>query len=275
MPSVATIRVTDAGAPGINIDGAALEAPMKEALGRAAVFAAYASNSANGPRLKSVTLNSANELDVGMPDPIPPSERKYYQIEFQRWAVGQGLIELDQSYQRFLGSALDTKKDLDAFIANRTLDPGKKPYLQNTRTLHELFYTEIGKTADDHEKESSYLWSLSNARNCLAHDGGVVSERRLVEAETMPVRWPGHDTFLISKDGERSLISRTEPHLVRAEDIGSTLCAERTVREKVYRLNDVVSFTPTELAEITFFTKHWRCRWVVKCITFTKQPQQH
>src|SRR5690606_9383002 len=106
---------TPDGKPSLHIDLGAFEAPMKEALRRATIFLGYAFHSSKIVPLKSISLNAPIMLEVGVPDPIPTVDRKDYQTEFTQWAIGQGLIEIDQSYHRYVVSALETLADVDSF----------------------------------------------------------------------------------------------------------------------------------------------------------------
>jgi hypothetical protein len=108
------------GKTGLHIDLAIFEAPMKEALRRATVFLGYAFHTSETAPLKSVRLNGPIILDVGVPDSFPPADRKRYQTEFTQWAIGQGLIEIDQSYHRYVVSALDTLADLDFLLRGQS-----------------------------------------------------------------------------------------------------------------------------------------------------------
>lgn len=227
---------------------------MREALRRAAVFLGYAFHSSEIVPLKSIRLNAPIVLEVGVPDPIPPADRKGYQTEFTQWAIGQGLIEIDQSYHRFVVSALDVLADIDDFLTSKSLPGPRKPNLANTWKVHEQFYETLGQQSPEHAEKSGYLRSLGNARNCLAHDSGIVDKRRMVDGNsTMLVRWPGHDMIKIDRSDGRMVIERDRAHRVRAEDVGSRLSVEEVVREHCYAEGDRIALSQTDLSEIIFF----------------------
>jgi hypothetical protein len=226
---------------------------MQEALRRATAFLGYAVNSTEGSPLSSVRLKAPIELSVGVPDPLPMEQRLIFQRQFRNWAVGQALIELDQSYQRFVVSSIQTRTDLEHFRVHRTLCSTQKPNLANTWMVHEQFYSPAGHTDQGHLDESGYLRSLGNARNCLAHDSGLVTERRLTEGDTMPVRWPGRDMYQTLHSGERQLLPRDRPFKAHRQDVGTTLSVEGVVRERIYRAGDTLLFSSTDLSELIFF----------------------
>ena len=254
MPSIVTQTTRPDGNVSLHIDLASFEAPMKEALRRAAIFLGYAFHSGKVAPLKSVTLNSSVVLDVGVPDTIPPNNRRIYQTEFRQWATGQGLIEIDQSYHRYVVSALDTLADVEDFLQGQALQDQRKPNLANTWKVHEKFYATIQQRSPEHDNESLYLRSLGNARNCLAHDGGAVTRRRMVDGnQTMVVRWPGHDMEIVDQNGVRAILPRDRSFRVRKRDIGSQLNHVKVIREYNYAEGDQIILSETDLSEIIFF----------------------
>ncbi|WP_135429554.1 hypothetical protein [Pseudotabrizicola sediminis] len=227
---------------------------MKEALRRVTVFLGYAFHTSEVAPLKSVRLNGPIILDVGVPDSVPPADRKRYQTEFTQWAIGQGLMEIDQSYHRYVVSALDTLTDLESFLRDKTLRDHRKPNRANTWNVHEQFYAKVGQQSAKHEDESGYLRSLGNARNCLAHDSGTVTRRGMVDGRsTMAVRWPGRDMVKIDQNGRRSVLPLDRSLKTRQEDIGSQLSVEEVVRKRDYAEGDRIKFSQTDLSEIIFF----------------------
>lgn len=256
MQPILSLSAGPDGRTGLHVDLGNFEAPMKAALHRAAIFLGYAYHSSEIAPLASIGLKAAIELDVGVPDPIAEIERKAYQAEFTRWSIGQGLIEIDQSYHRFVTSALDTISEIDAFLTSGVLPNGRKPNLSNTWKVHEQFYAAVGQKATQHDEESECLRSLGNARNCLAHDSGLVTERRLTDGPTMPVKWNGRELILITANGERRVLPRDRGHFVRPDEVGLELRIEEVLRERLYIAGDRVTFSQTDLSEIIFFYQH-------------------
>ena len=240
----------------LHIDLMAFEAPMKSALHRAAVFLGYAYHTSQVPPLETIGLNAAIELNVGVPDPIELPEREKYQAEFTAWSIGQALVELDQSYQRYASSALDTISRAQHYLQNQVLPENSKPNLANTWKIHTQFYTDVDQRGPKYEEEAGCLRSLGNARNCLVHDSGVVTRRRLTDGDTMPVRWIGRDMFKTSIRGERITLPRDRPYRARLEDVGQQLSVEEVWREERFKLGQRVVFSQTDLSEIIFFYQH-------------------
>ena len=235
-----------------HVDLLQLENVMRRALERAAIFLGYAVHSTSGMPLGSISLPHPIQHNFGVPDPIPDEMREGYQSEFRRWAIGQALTELDQTLQRYLAAALATLSDVTSFTERR--ERGRTPgnLGANSATLFQRFHGgEL--LPDDVAFEAECLKSLVNARNCLAHDSGVVSAKRLHGAEFMEVRWPGSDMWCTSTSGLRRLIPREELYIVRDEDVGSTLSIEDVIRISRYKEGEIVVFSPSALAELIRF----------------------
>lgn len=166
MNRITRIDHQDDGTTVLHVDLPAFEWMMKRALHNASLYLAYAVQSTKNPPLQSMRLEGPLEFCIDdLPDPIPDDEKAKYQQQFLDWAIGQALIELDQSYQRYLVTALNTIADCEHYLATRTL-PAPKTMLENTWTLHERFFDGVDRT----EAElafSGYLRSLGNGRNCL------------------------------------------------------------------------------------------------------------
>jgi hypothetical protein len=249
MSSVVRLRLTDAGDLGVHVDLMALEAPMKAALENVAIYLGYAVGSTKGEPLSSIVLDHAiKQVIDGVPDPVPEKDREEYQARFRRWAIGQALTEIDQSYQRFVVAALETKADLINFRDRRQLAK-HKANLANSWTVHEQLFAGAPAPKPDRLRDSEYLRTLQNARNCLAHDSGIVTKRRLIEDGTMRVRWPGLDMYQL-KNGRRKLLPRDQrvPDWAR----GAKLIFKRVVRERIYKLGDMMRFSASDLSEILF-----------------------
>jgi len=252
MSTFATLISQPGGKQSFHVDLTGLETVIQIVLRRASIFLGYAVRVSEAPPLATVSLGAAVELSVGVPDPIPPAERAAYQQEFRNWSIGQGLIELDQGYQRFLAGALDTRADIRSLISVGKLSGRHKPHLANTWETHKEFYAEAQPNSDQHE-DSRFLRSLGNARNCLAHDAGLVLPRRLFEQGSMPIRWRGQDMYQTQLDGACILLPRDRSFQVETKDIGSTLEVRHVIREMILRHGDRIEFSQTDLSEIIYF----------------------
>ena len=229
---------------------------MKKALHRAAIFLGYSANIAAQAPLASIKLQSVINLEVGVPDPLEAEQLLYYQSEYIRWSIGQGLSELDQCYQRFVVSAINTVVNLDYFVKTKEFPESRKPNLENSWNVHEQFFKLSGQRSEFHLTESGFLRSLGNARNCLAHSSGVVSERLLNESGRLIVRWPGRDMFMTRPSADPMLLPRDRGHVVAAEDVGAEFSVVPVTREQSYQVNDIIQFSATDLSEIIYFYQH-------------------
>lgn len=160
----------------------------------------YAYGVSQQPPLETVSLNGMVEFDVGIPEVLSPLQQEEYKSEFTAWSIAHALSELDQSYQRFTASCLTVAKSFAAYISTGILPKDAKLILSSSCSTHEKFFAHLGKDSVENKSMSDHLRTLVNARNCLAHDSGVVTQMRLTNGDTMPITWVGTDVFQIGKD---------------------------------------------------------------------------
>lgn len=234
------------------LDLAALRSPMIKSLHRVEVFIGYAHHTTRGEPLSSVRLEAPMALSVGVPSPIPEVQRKPYQDDFRGWLVGQALIEIDQSYQRFAACCLEILRYVDAVIKTGRHYRGKPP-LENTWSLHKAVYDHLKDRSEKHIQESSFLRTLGNARNCLVHDSGFVTERRINDGNTLRIGWRGYDWTAADDTGGVITLPRDKPFSVAEADVGRKFNLNVVVRELQYQVGDRIALTQHDLSEILFF----------------------
>ena len=76
------------------------------------------------------------------------------------------------------------------------------------------------------------------------HRNGIVSDRDLNENNLLRIKWSRLHTFLQNEDGEQDLIPGM---LVEKE---SAVCVRFDENEKVFYLNELLSFTVNEMSEL-------------------------
>ena len=118
-----------------------------------------------------------------------------------------------------------------------------------------MFYEQFGRIGDAHEAEQKMLWSLVNARNCLAHFSGVVTARHLHGKRELIVSWRGIDLVHLNDEVER-ILPRDAPYLVAQEDVGSTIRADEIKRERSFREGEVIRLSEVDIAEIIAFYRY-------------------
>lgn len=110
------------------------------------------------------------------PEPLPEKVERDAVREFRSWLVGNALRELDLHFSLLLDetwTVLDWAKLHRTRVSTAAEAP--KPISSETNAAKKLgmVMRELG----DAEPDTSMLWSMSNARNCLTHNLGVVRPR--------------------------------------------------------------------------------------------------
>jgi hypothetical protein len=129
---------------------------MKAALQNVAIYLGYVARSTRGEPLSSVSLDCIIEQVInGVPEPVPIEDREDYQQRFRRWAIGQALTEIDQSYQRFVVSALEVRADLISFRDHGRL-ARHRPNLANSWAVHEQLFEEAPAREPDRLRDAEW-----------------------------------------------------------------------------------------------------------------------
>lgn len=250
--ALSTIRLPD-GRTNLHLNFGVLQRPFQNSIKRTAVFLAYAHNTEKLAPLAHINIDTAIHYDIGLPDQIPPQDRKKYKNEFISWTLGQILTELDQTYHRFADRASDVLKRTKKFSRTGELDEESPVSFKNTWAVHDGFYACSGSVTSDHIYESLCLRSLGNARNCLIHDSGIVTGMRIVEDGKLPVRWIGTEMLLTDPNGRTKVLPAGMVHRATKADIGSQLSTEIIKRERFFVIGDQLSLTRPDLNEIVWF----------------------
>jgi hypothetical protein len=104
------------------------------------------------------------------------------------------------------------------------------------------------------EPDTSMLWSMSNARNCLTHNLGVVAPRYAKSAGVLLIRWTAFETRI--QQGERHVVV---PPLItdglQAPDPSQEADWVMVIveREKRFAIAERIELTPGELHEICIY----------------------
>ena len=171
----------------------------------------------------------------------------------QTWAIGNGLRDAVEGVSSFIESAhrvlsiwelastsggrvtyREYQEILDGKAFHRLGLPDKLAHLKSEHGI-----------AIDGTLERQVL-SVNNARNCLVHRRGVVSQRDLNTASSMLVEWRKLHVFLQDEDGEHEFVIGK---LIEKE---STVCIRVQDEQKAFALGERVGFTIQEFADVTW-----------------------
>lgn len=250
MASIAKITPAGGGRWRIEMNYQDWWEDLFEGLRRAQTCLTYGVHATSQEPLQSIVLDATVPFTAPA-DPLSPQDATRRQQDFRAWVIGQALLELDQVFNRFLLSALQTITALKEIRTGKRGPSQKTPNI-NTSVLYLDLFKRSGVNLDgDNFNYGRFLDTLSNARNCLAHDSGIVTEKRLRDG-VAAVRWCGQVAFS-ERDGVKTLLPRVDAPIVKPEDVGKSITIERIDREQVYRLGERIRLEPHDLAEIIWF----------------------
>lgn len=97
-------------------------------------------------------------------------------------------------------------------------------------------------------RSPAHLSTLWDARNCLTHRRGVVSERDCNVSDGLEVKWIGVDFVYVAPDGAEKKV--VPGMLVN----GGGFEARSIERVRLFKVGERINFSPAELSEICWFT---------------------
>jgi hypothetical protein len=170
------------------------------------------------------------------------------------WVIGNALRELDQHFSLFLDSAWTTLawSKLHATTVSSTSTVEQISDVTNVAKKFSKVMRELG----DAKSDTSLLWSLSNARNCLTHNVGVVAPRYARSNGALAIRWLGLEARI--EQGEQHVVVPTVIDLLQAPDPSkdAQLVVVVVEREKRFAVGQRIELIAGDLHEICFYYQH-------------------
>lgn len=216
---------------------------------RAAAFLGLAERFLEGELPRSLSVDGNIQIRL-LPDPISDELAAELVPEFRHWIISNALRELDQ----FLSLMLDECWDI---IEACRIVVGEQPtnYVwqridmqTNVAIKHRRVLEATGKYAGPHIEDNAYLETLSNARNCISHNLGVVDARRAPNG-SLTIRWLRFRTKIVQGENVYFMDEVQLPFQLPGDEEGSVQL-EVAVAERQYQLADRVTISPHELLQI-------------------------
>lgn len=233
-----------------HVDLAGIQADAKKGPVRAAAFVGAVVKFIEAGIPSSIALPGKMKM-LFLPDPLPINQRDDLAVELLHWVIGNALKELDQ----FTSLMLDRLWQVCELckIARREVASdyvltdisNQTSVSRKHRLVMEAANTFTGPIQNDQE----YLATLSGARNCYAHNLGIVDERRAASGN-MTVKWLKFVT-LMEPDGHPP-IYLDDIDLPWEAPAETNISMKIITFEKQFKLGERVTFTPEELMQICF-----------------------
>jgi hypothetical protein len=184
-----------------------------------------------------------------LPEPISEPDARTAVDEFRSWLVGNALRELDLYFSLFLdrtgllvrfSKLHGTRVRRDHTIKDISGDT-------NAAKKYKTVMEELGEVKPD----ASMLRSLSNARNCLSHNAGLVSGRYENYDRYLEIRWIGLEARLPDRETPVTLppVIDKPVHVNKGERIEITVIE----RKKRFAPGEIIQLTPNDLQEICVY----------------------
>lgn len=220
---------------------------------RAAAFLGLSERFMEQDMPRSLTLGG-NVKRQFLPDPYPDDHVPELRENWRTWIIGNALRELDQFLSLFLDEAYDVVQQSKVVSGENPADHNWKRIdgQTNAADKHKLVLEKARRKMEEHMDEHVCLVSLSQVRNCLSHDLGVVTPKRTLNGE-LRVRWIAIRTMI--QQGEKILdMDAVElPFQLDPGGPDGIVFAKVELAERKFAIGNHIRFTPDELLGICLF----------------------
>lgn len=233
----------------ITVDLSKLKEIGLKGINRASGFLGLAFRRPDQPLPESAALVGTNTYHF-LPDPLPPELAGELVREFNAWLVGNALQELDRHFTLFLD---EVWRLLDLTDIHNTVVAGDfAPSEISQDTNAGKKFDKIAERLAVKEPQGPRLWSISNARNCLAHGAGRVRERDAnFYKKQMKIAWTAMEVRL--QQGENYTVFADEPVQAPDPSVEANVVMTMVEREKTFEIGEPLILTPRELHELCLF----------------------
>lgn len=232
------------------IDIAAAMRQAKTGTLRAAVFVGSILKWLEAGIPESVAVPGTFRLNVA-PDPLPDFLRQQAAEELPQWAISNALTDLDLFFSVYIDTLWD-----GLYVARQRLGDFASPNdikkisdITSSARKHKMLIQAIAPENADLLSDNGHLCALTEARNCIAHNFGVVDERRAPKG-TFVLSWL--DFRLVAmREGLPEVEIRPED-LPWETDVEATLAVRIVETKKAFSLGQRVMVNAQDLLLICF-----------------------
>lgn len=234
----------------IHIDLAAMASAMSGGILRAAAFPQTVLKLLEAGVPASIAPSALLQWRF-FPEPLSDQMRAEISQELPHWAVSTALKDLDQSFSILMDGLWDAVQV--GRIAAGEID--KSALLKsisdqtNSARKHRKVFKAAGKLVGQISDDNKYLATLSEARNCLAHNLGIVDERRAPDG-VFTLRWLSLSVAGHGADGSIYKIEEMTTDWIAPTE--TTVVVTVELIERHFSLNERVILDIHDLLQICF-----------------------
>ncbi|MBN4667224.1 hypothetical protein HUS70_16860 [Pandoraea nosoerga] len=238
----------------LNFDLRSMQEKAELGVRRAAAFLGISERMLEQELPRSLTLGRAVRSQF-LPDPIPEEAVDGLRENWRAWITGNALRELDQFLSLYLDAAYDFVQQAKVYSGEhapnyvwRRID-GQTNVADKYRDV----LTAMGAFDGVHIERHDCLETLSKARNCLSHDLGIVTPKRVTDG-VLSVRWISIQTVMEQSDRAIVLddLDAIEDLQLNPEE-ESHLKIWVVLKKREFAVGDHMHFTPDELLQLCLF----------------------
>lgn len=238
----------------LNIDFDRLRDIALKGIRRTAVFLGLGVNAARNPKFSDYELSQITQIQL-VPSNADENTIKNYKSAFENWIISCGLRELIETFAVFLEGIhkscllmATNKGKIDATKANKICPAFERKGIEDKlKKLENQFGVQTGK--------KDYLISINRIRNCLTHRRGIVGVADMQDEGSLKLKWWGMELFIETPSGETISLQPPLPEEGIFLKDGGIVSVKIVDRVKEYKLGEVISLSPNDLAEICFLTQ--------------------
>lgn len=232
----------------VRIDLRKLSETAYVSIRRAYVFMGLGVNAADSDHISSCHLPGIFSYSI-VPKNISDEQFSNYKSEFRYWIVGSAIREIIEGFEHFLRGVYDV-----LLFADRNQNGGigvgklisefdKKGVSGRLELLRKRYGCEVPDSID--------FSALTNARNCLTHNRGVVRTRDTVDGKKLVLSWRVLKTWIKTNDGKKIDLDKSQKESIYVEKGGNVFIqSEQKIVEFV--VGDRVQIAPVDLEELCF-----------------------
>jgi hypothetical protein len=219
-------------------------------INRAYAFLGIAFN-ATEPSTPVTSLSLMRESSFHFfPEPTPQLIIDEAVKEFRVWATGNALREIDAQFSIFLDHVWVAVQ-----IAKLHGQRVKAGYQVKAISADTNVASKVARILKELGQDETFqLRSLSKARNCLSHNGGIVDGRYTNADDKLTISWFGLDTLLHQGEKSFPLVGIIDTHALEGYDKeqGGHVSVHFVKREKTFSVGERIVLSALDLHEICF-----------------------
>lgn len=220
---------------------------------RAAGFLGLSERFLEGEFPRSLTLGR-NIKRPFLPDPLPQDLIPELREAWQAWIVGNALRELDQFLSLYLDEAFDmtemaklVRGEYPPHYVWKRLDG-----ITNVAKKHRQVLIAVNRLTPPHNDDNDCLVSLSDARNCLSHGLGLVTEKRASDG-ALAVKWLALQTIIQQGEKEVNFEELEGPYQLDPDGPDGNVFMRVAITERRFAIGQQIIFSPDDLLAICLF----------------------